>query len=579
MAVFSPSSGIYKKPNKEPGMNVVVKRTYCRLLLGALLLAPGLVLGAPAPDIILFNGHIFTGDSSQTPAEALAISAERISAVGDNQSIKALAAPNTRQLDLGGRTVIPGINDAHNHISVDPANTLQLSLKTMDPTWSEMQRAITQAAKTSPPGAILTGDFAAAIYFNPEVNRAAIDRIAPDHAVILTCLTGHAAIVNSAALQQLGISEATKDPAAGRYERSADGQLTGIIREYATLQITRRLADLTSEGDAIRQLERLYARAAKFGITSIQDMSDAFTPQRIVHLLQKSRSPLRVRVMRMPLTTPIGRDVAEGLNESIHPSARVVVSGTKWMLDGTPFEGTLTPPASWQVVAAGRNDRAWIELPLSFSQSDMQAMLLEALAHKDQLMVHVSGYPAVSAMLGAMQATGGKAVWADKRVRFEHGDAVFQDLVPQARELGIIVVQNPTHFATGFVAEQAFPLKSLLAAGIPVALGSDGPLNPYLNIMLAAQHPGHPSEAITREQAVIAYTRTAAYAEFAEQDKGTLESGKLADLAVLSQDIFAIPPADLPKTESILTLVGGRIVYDAGRLDRSNGHRRVALNR
>jgi hypothetical protein len=181
-------------------------------------------------------------------------------------------------------------------------------------------------------------------------------------------------------------------------------------------------------------------------------------------------------------------------------------------------------------------------------------------------MVHVSGYPAAATMLAAMQATGGKAVWVDKRVRFEHGDGLFQDIVPQAKELGVVVVQNPSHFMAGFVAEKAFPLKSLLAAGIPVALGSDGPLNPYLNIMLAVQHPAHPSEAITREQAVIAYTRASAYAEFAEQDKGTLEAGKLADLAVLSQDIFAVPPTDLPKTESILTLVGGKAIYDAGQL-------------
>ena len=125
----------------------------------------------------------------------------------------------------------------------------------------------------------------------------------------------------------------------------------------------------------------------------------------------------------------------------------------------------------------------------------------------------------------------------------------------------------------------ALDVPVLPAAGIPVALGSDGPLNPYLGIMLAAQHPAHPSEAITREQAVIAYTRTAAYAEFAEHDKGTLESGKLADLAVLSQDIFTVPPGDLPKTESILTVVGGKVAYDAGQLDRSDGHRRVALHR
>jgi len=106
-------------------------------------------------------------------------------------------------------------------------------------------------------------------------------------------------------------------------------------------------------------------------------------------------------------------------------------------------------------------------------------------------------------------------------------------------------------------------MRALLAAGIPLAIGSDGPNNPYLNILLASTYRGKPSEALTREQAVVAYTLTAAYAEFAEKDKGSLEPGKLADLAVLSQDIFRVSTDDLPKTVSVLTMVGGRIVYDA----------------
>ena len=192
-----------------------------------------------------------------------------------------------------------------------------------------------------------------------------------------------------------------------------------------------------------------------------------------------------------------------------------------------------------------------------------------------RLMFHTSGYPSAAAMLDAMDATGGKKVWYGKRVRFEHGDGLFPDLVPRAKEMGIVVVQNPTHFdprllsgpaSPGFKESQ--PFRSLIAAGIPVAIGSDGPMNPYLNIMMACIDPGRPSEAITREQAVTAYTLTSAYAEFAEKEKGSLEPGKLADLAVLSQDIFTVPIPELPKTESVLTLVGGKIVYDAKVIGR-----------
>jgi predicted amidohydrolase YtcJ len=187
----------------------------------------------------------------------------------------------------------------------------------------------------------------------------------------------------------------------------------------------------------------------------------------------------------------------------------------------------------------------------------------------------VSAYPPAAAMLNEMQAAGGAQVWAKQRVRFEHGDSLTPDLLPLVKEMGVVVVQNPIHLAganvlpeIGIVLEKlkAQPLRSLLAAGIPLAFGSDGPPNPYLNIMFASLDPTRPSEAITREQAVIAYTLTSAYAEFAEKDKGSLEPGKLADLAVLSQDIFTADASELPKTESVLTMVGGKIVYDGNVL-------------
>lgn len=198
-------------------------------------------------------------------------------------------------------------------------------------------------------------------------------------------------------------------------------------------------------------------------------------------------------------------------------------------------------------------------------------MLRETLKSGDQLMLHVSGYPAASAMLEAMQATGGPGVWSTRRVRFEHGDGLFADLVPRTKTLGIVVVENPTHLDIRHLDAKRYtpkslsgiqPLASLLTAGIPLAFGSDAPMNPYRDILLATTHPNRPSEAISREQALIASTLTAAYAEFAETEKGSLTPGKLADLAVLSQDIFTVADAELPKTTSLLTLVGGKVVYD-----------------
>jgi predicted amidohydrolase YtcJ len=274
----------------------------------------------------------------------------------------------------------------------------------------------------------------------------------------------------------------------------------------------------------------------------------------------------------MPGTTLAGRDIHEGRPAPHSSNPLFTVSGTKWMLDGTPVEGTF----------ASRDDPATIgdfvlHEQLTFPKDQLAVMLRETLQDQDQLMVHVSSYLPAAAMVDAMQSSGGKQVWAKRRLRFEHGDGLTPDLVPRVKELGIVVVQNPSHLTVEnlnpalhsiFENLKVQPLRSLLAAGIPVALGSDGPTNPYLNIMFATLDPNRPSEAITREQAVIAYTLTSAYAEFAEKDKGSLEPGKLADLAVLSQDIFTVDASDLPKTESLLTMVGGKIVYDGKVISR-----------
>ena len=491
-----------------------------RALVVPVVLAAGLAVTVAAaeskPDLVLVDGKIFTSDAARPYVEALAIRGERIVAAGDSATIKTLAGPQTKQIDLGGRTVIPGINDAHYHIQpLWPREPVLLNVGGADPTWSEVRQAISEAVRTSPKGTLVVARIGPAIFHDPSIARDALDEIGPDHLVILVTLTGHAAILNSAALRSTGIREDQRDPVGGRYERSADGKLTGVLREYAVLRMWRTVGLSTGHAEAVSQIDKLFSQVVKYGITSMQDLSTGIEPGRTVRLLEEAAVPIRVRIIRMPLTTPGGRDTKEGLSLPRHPNPLITVSGTKWMVDGVAVENTF-----------------------------------------DQALFHVAGYPAAAAMLEAMNATGGSRVWAARRVRFEHGDGLFADLFPAAKDLGVVVVQNPTHRG---------PIRSFLDAGIPVALGSDGPFNPYLNIMLACQ--GGP-ESITREEAMIAYTRTAAYAEFLEKEKGTLEPGKLADVAVLSQDIFNVSLSELPRTESVLTLVGGKIVYDARSMGR-----------
>lgn len=225
----------------------------------------------------------------------------------------------------------------------------------------------------------------------------------------------------------------------------------------------------------------------------------------------------------------------------------------KWIVDGTPLErgSPLRQPYSDRPGESGR---------LNFPPAEIAAMLRESIDAEERLLLHMVGDRAIEVVFDAMEAMT-EIDWPAQRVRIEHGNGVDGDLVERAARLGVIVVQNPTRFGLDRLFSR---FRSLIDAGIPVAIGPDGPPNPWLDVMLAAVHPLHPSEAISVEEAVVASTLGAAFAEDREQVKGSIAVGKLADLAVLSQDVFTIPVSQIVATRSLLTMVGGEIVYDSG---------------
>jgi predicted amidohydrolase YtcJ len=550
-----------------------------RILLGplALTLLASLLAGQQSPpDLVLLNGKMFTSDAAHPYVEALAIRGERIVATGTAEKIRSLAGPQTKHIDLGGRVVIPGINDAHHHCAFEPAG-FHLQFKSTEPTWAEVVEEVAAAVAKTPKGTLIHGEIGPVAFEDSQANRMSLDKIAPDHPVMLDTWAQHGGVLNSAAFAKFGVPEDVADPVAGHFVRTADGKLTGVVYEYAKFRLNRRRSDMATEEEVLQQMREFFQDAVKLGITSVQDMSMPGGAERCVMASRNAPTPIRMRVIRMAGTTVNGRDKTEGRALPLHAAPLITVSGTKWLLDGSPIERTAALRKPY-------TDLPRISGELDFPEKEMEAMLRESLQNDDQLLVHATGDRATEMFLNAMDATGGPKVWASKRVRIEHGDGIMPELIARVKGMGLIVVENPTHLALRelFVrrfgverTDQMQPMRSLLNAGIPLAIGSDGPNNPYLNIMLASIYPGKPKEAITREQAVIAYTLTSAYAEFAEKDKGSLEPGKFADLAVLSQDIFSVPPPELPKTDSVLTMVGGRIVYDAKALSTSAPSREV----
>ncbi len=529
------------------------------------------------PDLILANGKIFSADPPRRWAEAVAVRGERITAIGSSQEVLALAGPGTRKIDLKGRTVIPGINDAHQHQGSNPKNAVFLEIKGRphEPngwdamSWEDVISALAEAMPKAPKGGMIFGIIGATILDEPRATRFELDRVAPDHQVILQTWTGHDEILNTAAMRALGIAEDEPDVLGGFIYRLPGKQtITGRLGEQAHWRVWRRIEEAIPPERAVADLRAFAAEAAQFGITSIQVMS-MLPPERYLDHLRAADLPIRMRLMRFLTADNHGRNPREGAGLPAHPTPRITISGSKWILDGTPIERRA-------LLRAPYSDRPEWSGQMDFPEGEIRDILREIVASRDPLLLHVVGDKTAEIVLKLMEETDAEAHWKGRRVRFEHGDGLAADLIPRAAKLGIVVVQNPTHFDLRKLyikrwgeerLKQFTLIRSLLRAGIPLAIGSDGPMNPYLNVMLATVHPNNPVEALTREEAVEAYTRGSAYAEFTEADKGILAPGKLADLAVLSQDIFTVPVGDLPKTRSVLTLVGGRIIYDGKVLD------------
>jgi predicted amidohydrolase YtcJ len=513
-------------------------------------------------DLILLNGKVFTVDSAKPSAEAIAIGGGRIVAVGTNDEIKKLAGAKTRSIDLQGRTVVPGFNDAHFHFMPDPKG-FHLQLKTLEPSWEETLQAVKNAVQETPNGQWIFGSIGNNVLSDKTADRIALDRIAPNHPVLLRAYYGHGYIVNSKAMPLLQIAEEESDPMGGHFERVADSKkINGRFWEYAEWKPNRILVNKVSDADAIKGLKKMAEEAVGYGITSMQIMS-SMSVDRFAQLLVKADLPIRVRAIPFAMTTPAKRDLSEFqmISKLKFPNSKVRVSGVKWVLDGTPYErgAALRQPY---------NDKPDWQGKLNFPESEILKMIKESLALKQQFLAHCAGDRCAETVFDAMEKTGAKIDWKSLRYRIEHGDGVTDDLILRAQRFGVIVVQNPIHFSEPELFQRRWgmklqPLRSLIEGRVPIAFGSDGPMNPFLNIMMASIHPARPTEAITREQAVEAYTNGSAFAEFTENEKGTLTKGKLADLTVLSQDIFKIPTPELPKTQSVLTIISGKVVYDA----------------
>ena len=515
---------------------------------------------AAAPQIVLVNANIFTADPARPRAQALAIEDGRIAAVGDNAEIRQRVGPSTRVIDVGGRLVTPGLVEAHVHIGWNLPST-----PVVPPGATSDQVLVSVAAAVRAPGATgtawISGWVGPPVMRDPRNWRVALDDIAPGTPVLLRAFWGHGTIVNSAALKALGVAEDVADPIGGWWGRDAQGRLDGHAYEAAEdLELRAAPPDRTRLAAEFKAAGERYAG---WGVTSIHLMNSGSPLGVTLEALAQAQTAQDWTVYAWAGAVPTIDAAWQAITAATPPSG-VRVEGPKWVLDGTPLElnALRREPYPNRAGWRGRSNH---------SDEQLRQILSKALHSPRQLALHVVGDAEADRVVAAMLALAPASAWHAKRVRIEHGDGIRADTLARAASMGLIVVQNPTHFPppSPALAGPRPLLASLARAGVVLALGSDGgpdEQNPFLNIMLASSYASAPEEALSREQALLAYTLGGAVAGRNEASTGRLMPGRVANLAVLSQDILTVAAPALPATRSLLTLIGGVVVHEAAEL-------------
>jgi predicted amidohydrolase YtcJ len=311
----------------------------------------------------------------------------------------------------------------------------------MEPTWEQVLDTVAAATKEAPKGGWILGIHGIGVVNDPRATRFELDRVAPDHPVRLNAYFGHGSVYNTKAMAALSISDDEPDPLGGCCERVHGTQrITGKLFGYSQWGPWRRLARGVSDADAIASMQQLARDAIRLGITSLQIF--ALLPVQYVRALEHANLPIRVRVIRFAPTNSDARDLEEGrdLPKRSLANSRITVTGTKWLLDGTPLERRAAQRRDYR-------DRPGWAGEFYLPEREMRAMLRESVENNDPLLVHAVGDRTAETFLSAMEAEASRINWEPRRVRIEHGDGLLPDLITRARDLGVIVVQNPSHFA------------------------------------------------------------------------------------------------------------------------------------
>ncbi len=500
-------------------------------------------------------------DPASPRADALAIVAERIVAVGPNEEIESLIGASTTVTDLEGGTVLPGFIDCHIHLIEFGLSLRNLDLRGVQ-SIEEMKSLVADQSRNGAAWILGRGWDQERLADKRYPSRQELDEASPGKPVLLRRVCGHVCVVNSAALKQAGIDVETPDPVGGVIDRDALGELTGILRETAVDLVERVIPPLTL-GDYERATIAACQRALEAGLTTVHCITSSDRELKALLALEKARRlPLRFY-----LFIPVDQlKAAESMGlRSGFGDEWVRLGGLKIFTDGSLGGRT----AALEAPYADDPDNRGITM---YSQELLNEIVAEAHHSDFQLAVHAIGDKAVRMSVEAIAKACSSMPERDLRHRIEHASVLNPDLIRRIRRSGIIASVQPHFVVSDFWVKQrlgesrsefTYPFSSLVRAGIRVVAGSDCPVEPLapLSGIGAAVDRSDSEEGVSVEDAISFYTRNAAYASFEEGVKGTITPGKLADIVVLEKDPRKVPPSAISKIQVQMTIVGGKIAY------------------
>jgi predicted amidohydrolase YtcJ len=554
-----------------------------KLLLIILLISSAMTLPSHADnsiltaDLIIINATVRTMDPGRPAAEAIAILGNRVVALGTSSEIQKLAGPNTKVIDAQKRLVLPGFNDAHVHFLSGGFQLSSVDLRDAK-TPEEFAERIRVFASKLPAGSWITGgDWDHERW--PEAKlptKELIDRFTPNTPVFVSRLDGHMALANSLALKLGGVTSKTVDPPGGVVVRDANGEPTGILKDAAQSFVWKVKPESTFE-------EKLFAAraasnyAARLGVTSVQDVSAGSDVAVYQTLLD--RGDLKTRIYAMtPL--PNWERLAKAGIRAHFGSEMLRVGGLKAFSDGSLGSTTALFYEPYKDAPETRG--------IPSDEMFPEGAMLERVRGADraglQVLIHAIGDRANDLILSIFEQVEKENGVRDRRFRIEHAQHIRPQDIPRFARDKVIASMQPYHaIDDGRWAEKrigseraktTYAFRSLLDSGATLAFGTDwtvAPLNPLLSVYGAVtrrtidgKNPNGwiPEQKVTVDEAVRAYTVGSAYAEFQESVKGTITPGKLADLVILSRDIFSIDPIEIENVKVLLTIVDGRVVYE-----------------